>query len=284
MKGLFNSSSGRFEDEIKIAIRLAREAGRLIMALYGTGVAVRQKGESGPVTEADERAHEVIVEGLQRAFPHDAIISEEGSPVIGSHAGARTWYVDPLDGTQEFIARNGEFSVLIGLAIAGRATVGVVLRPVDGALFAGIADQEAWSEDRGMPGRLAVSRQTELQKLRLVVSRSHRHPLTDAMRARLGITEELRCGSVGLKIGMLVSGQADLYLDASGNTSAWDVCGPEAILRGAGGRLTDLTGQPVLYESRRDLHNKRGLIASNGVCHDQVVAAIGSLAGETNRN
>lgn len=284
MKGTFNSSGGHFKNEIEVAVRLAREAGRLIMALYGSGLTVRQKGEAGPVTEADERAHEVIVEGLQRAFPHDAIISEEGTPAIGSHTGARIWYVDPLDGTQEFIARNGEFSVLIGLTIAGQATVGVVLRPVDGALFVGIADQQAWSEDPGMPARLAVSRQTELSKLRLVVSRSHRHPLIDAMRACLGITEELRCGSVGLKIGMLVSGQADLYLDASGNTSAWDVCGPEAILRGAGGRLTDLTGQPLLYESRGDLHNKRGLIASNGVCHDQVVAAIGLLAGEANRN
>jgi len=83
---------------------------------------------------------------------------------------------------------------------------------------------------------------------------------------------------------MLVSGQADLYLDASGSTSAWDVCAPEAILRGAGGRLSDLTGQPLLYKSSGDLHNKRGLIASNGACHDRVVAVIGSLAGEANRN
>jgi 3'(2'), 5'-bisphosphate nucleotidase len=273
-----------FQHEIAVVSRLARDAGKVILTVYRTDFAVRQKGFAGPVTEADLQAHEVIVAGLQREFPDDVIISEEGSPFIASHTEKRTWYVDPLDGTQEFVARNGEFSVLIGLTISGRPVLGFVLRPMDESLFVGIADQEGWLETNGARTRLTVSRQTDLSKLRLVVSRSHRHALIDNVRDRLGITEEIRCGSVGLKLGMLASGLADLYVEPAPYTSVWDTCGPEAVLRGAGGRLTDLGGQGLLYRSGEDRHHRRGLLASNGVCHDQVVAAISSLAGKTNRN
>ena len=261
-----------FNKEIEVAAQLARQAGRVILEVYAQDFAVASKGQAGPVTEADLRASQLIVDGLRQAFPDDSVVSEEG-PESESQVKGRWWYVDPLDGTKEFVAKNGQFSVIIGLSVDGHAQAGVLLRPVGNVLYTGTADKEAWLiTDEGRK-RLSVSTEERLSALRLVVSRSHRHPLTDEMRNRLGITSEIQCGSVGLKIGLLTTGEADIYLDPSGFTSAWDTCGAEAVLRGAGGRLTDLAGQPLVYGGT-DLRNKRGLLATNGLCHDRIVEAI----------
>lgn len=267
-----------FHKEIKVASQLARQAGDVIMKIYDTKYEVASKGKAGPVTEADLRSSELIVEGLHQAFPHDLVVSEEALPP-GGQAAERVWYVDPLDGTKEFISKNGEFSVMIGLAINGHARAGVVYKPVGAVLFWGITGKEACLEQDGTQTPLKVSNQAVLRELRLVVSRSHRLPVIDQVRDRLGITQEIPSGSVGLKIGMIVNGGADLYVDPSGFTSAWDVCGPEAVLSGAGGRLTDLGGESIVYGTG-ELRNKRGLIATNGACHDQVVSALAPVVRE----
>ncbi len=265
----------QFDREIEVVSRLAREAGDGILKIYATDFAVRYKAERDPVTEADQLASCMIVDGLRREFPEDLVISEE-EPI--DHVGSfpdRVWYVDPLDGTREFIKRNGEFAVMIGLAVEGCARAGVVFRPVTAELFAGIVNQEAWLEKAGQKIPLRVSGETRPARLRLVSSRSHRHRLVDEMRRRLGISEECRIGSVGIKVGLLVTQQADLYLEPSGMTKAWDSCAPEAILRAAGGRMTDLVGTPLRY-SPRDVRNRQGLVATNGACHDIVISAMGS--------
>lgn len=268
-----------FGQEIQVASRLARQAGDEIMQIYVTHFAVRYKAEHDPVTEADRRASRVIVDGLRRAFPEDLVISEE-EPIdyVGS-CPDRVWYVDPLDGTREFINRNGQFAVMIGLAVEGRACAGVVFRPVTVELFAGIVGQEAWLEKAGRTIPLRVFGEARPIRLRLVSSRSHRHRLVDEMRRRLGIGEECRIGSVGIKVGVLVTHQADLYLEPSGMTKAWDSCAPEAILCAAGGRMTDLHGAPLRY-SPRDVWNRQGLVATNGACHDAVISEIASIVRE----
>ncbi len=266
-----------FTRELDETARLARAAGAILMKIYATDFAVSYKGPNDPVTEADKRANEFIVAGLRAAFPKDGVVAEESADNSDALKKGRVWYVDPLDGTHEFIAKNGEFAVMIGLAVEGQARVGVVYRPVGEVLFAGIADQEAWVEEQGVRRPLRASTRAELPSLRLVMSRSHRHPLTDAIRERLGAGKEMTLGSVGLKTGLIAMQQADLYLELSGFSKAWDSCGPEAILRGAGGRLTDLSGKPLQYGGE-ELRNRRGLAASNGVCHDRVIAAIAPLA------
>lgn len=261
-----------YQRELETATRLAREAGDVILRIYATDFSVASKGRAGPVTEADLQASHLIVEGLRKEFPADAVVSEEDAPSHRRHEG-RIWYVDPLDGTKEFVSRNGEFAVMIGLAVRGRATLGVVYRPVTGALYSGLAQGEAWLEEDGRPTRLSVSSTTNPGSLRLALSRSHRHRLLTDLRIRLGIAQEIPCGSVGLKIGLVASRQADLYLDPSPYTSAWDTCGPEAILTGAGGRMTDLAGAPILY-GQDELKNRRGLLGTNRACHDMVLEAI----------
>jgi 3'(2'), 5'-bisphosphate nucleotidase len=268
-----------FTRERDEAVRLARTAGAILMTIYATDFVVSYKGHDDPVTDADKRANEFIVAGLRTAFPEDGVVAEESADNSDALKKGRVWYVDPLDGTHEFIAKNGEFAVMIGLAVDGQARVGAVYRPAGDVLFAGIADQEAWVEEQGARRPLRASTRAELPSLRLVMSRSHRHPLTDAIRARLGAGKEMTLGSVGLKTGLIAMQQADLYLDLSGFTKAWDSCGPEAILRGAGGRLTDLAGTALQYGGK-ELRNRRGLAASNGACHDGVIAAIASIAGD----
>ncbi len=261
-----------YQHELETASRLAREAGEVILKVYATDFSVSSKGKAGPVTEADLQASQLIVDGLRKEFPGDGVVSEEDAASHVRHEG-RVWYVDPLDGTKEFVSRNGEFSVMIGLAIDGQASVGVVYRPVTGSLYSGTAKREAWLEEDGQRTRLSVSSTTDPGSLRLALSRSHRHPLLTELRTRLGIAQEIPCGSVGLKIGLVADRQADLYLDPSPYTSAWDTCGPEAILSGAGGRMTDLAGAPIVY-GRAEMRNMKGLLGSNGACHDLVLRAI----------
>ncbi|RMH06729.1 MAG: 3'(2'),5'-bisphosphate nucleotidase CysQ [Nitrospirae bacterium] len=264
-------------EELTVAVQLAKEAGALIMEIYATDFTVAYKGKGDPVTEADRRANTLIVEGLRQRFPWDLIVAEESPVPVVSNQVERIWYVDPLDGTREFIAKNGEFAVMIGLAIHGQARLGVVFGPDKGILYSGVVGQGAWMEvPPGEPRPVQVSDKHKLSNLGLVVSRSHRHARLDQIREHLGVAQEIPCGSVGLKVGLIVQQIADLYVEPGPYTSAWDSCGPEAILKGAGGQLTNLLGEPLRYQPG-NLKNTQGLVATNGKCHGQVIEALSPL-------
>ncbi len=272
-------ATAEFGREIEVASHLALEAGDVILRIYATEFSVDYKAKDDPVTEADRLASRVIVDGLRREFPDDMVVSEEEPIPALASAPDRVWYVDPLDGTHEFIKRNGEFAVMIGLAVDGRPRVGVVFRPVTAELFSGIVGQGAWLETKGTRGPLQVSHETDPSRLRLATSRSHRHRLMDRLRRRLGIHEEYRVGSVGIKVGLLVTRQADVYVEPSSMTKAWDSCAPEAILHAGGGRMTDVEGAPLRYVPS-EVRNWKGLVASNGVCHDRVISECASVIRE----
>lgn len=260
--------------EQEVAADLARMAGQAILEVYGASFEVRYKGPDDPVTDADLRAEEIIVSGLSREFPEDGIVSEERPVSEEARRKTRVWYVDPLDGTGEFVARTGEFSVIIGLLEQGLPKLGVLYQPIDDRLYVGVRDEDAWISEGGERRRTWVSGAAPPHRLRLAVSRSHRHQTIDRIKARFGTTvTEVPCGSVGAKIGLLLSGQADAYVEPSPYTSKWDVCGAEAILRGAGGFMSDMAGGPIEYEGP-DIRNRRGFVARNRACHDAVLAAI----------
>ena len=260
--------------QLTLAVELARTAGRHIMDIYHTDFEVAYKGVSDPVTEADRRANDLIVKGIRQQFPDDLIVAEESPPPEKSQETRFVWYVDPLDGTKEFIAKNGEFSVMIGLAIDGHACLGVVYRPDTNILYAGITDQQAWIEEsNGIRRPLRTNTTMQPHEWSLVVSRSHRNPSIDQIKGYIGLDRELSSGSVGLKIGLIASGKADIYVEPAPYTSVWDACAPEAILRGAGGRFTDLSGHPMVYNPM-SLKNTRGIVGTNGACHDHVIQSI----------
>ncbi|HMI91995.1 MAG TPA: 3'(2'),5'-bisphosphate nucleotidase CysQ [Polyangiales bacterium] len=265
------------QTEIDLAAQLARQAGALVLEVYASRFDVELKGKSDPVTEADRRANAFLVAGLRERFPTDGIVAEESLDHTDSMRAGRCWFVDPLDGTKEFIARNGEFSVMIGLAIDGRAVLGVVYQPDGDKLYRGVVGQGASLEHGGATRALQVSELAAPSALRLVVSRSHRSKDTDAVVQRLGISAERPSGSVGLKVGLITEQSADLYVHMSGHASLWDACGPDAILHAAGGRFTDLYGEPIDYRSTQ-MKVARGLLACNAASFAAVAPVVREVA------
>lgn len=265
------------DEELATAIALARDAGRILMDVYASNFSVDYKHGTDPVTDADRRANTFLVAGLRERFPADAIVAEEDLAHADASASERCWFVDPLDGTREFVARNGEFAVMLGLAVMGRATLGVVYQPVSDKLYSGVVGAGARLERKGVVQELRVSERTASDGLRLVVSRSHRSRGTDEIVERLAISDEQPSGSVGLKIGWIAERAADLYVHTSTRASKWDACGPEAILRAAGGRFTDLLGDDFDYREP-DLGAQRGILACNEVAFGTVLAVVRTVA------
>jgi 3'(2'), 5'-bisphosphate nucleotidase len=262
--------------ELVEAVKVAREAGAILLDIYGTDFGVDYKGEANPVTEADRRVNALLVSRIHEMFPSDSIVAEEGGSSTGRDT-SRVWYLDPLDGTKEFIAKNGEFSVMIGLAVEGEARLGVVFQPTTGKLYRGVVGDGAFYEVGDKTWVLKVSDTTDTSKLRLVVSRSHRPESTSTLMEKLGITSEMPSGSVGLKVGLIAERQADLYVHVSNKTSAWDACAPDAILRAAGGQFTDLSGRPVRYDAASTT-NAHGILACNRKAFDKVLPVVEGIA------
>jgi 3'(2'), 5'-bisphosphate nucleotidase len=263
-----------FDAELARAIELARLAGTEVMRMQRGELEVEMKPGDEPVTIADRRASELIVAGLAASFPDDPIISEEVAPAPGALGAPRVWLVDPIDGTKDFIRGEDGYSVMIGLACNGRPAMGVVYQPVIDRLFWG-TPEGAHMTYEGRTTALAVSPVTALTDIRLVASKSHRSRDIDRVKTRLGIDNEVNIGSVGVKLCVIAAGLRDLYVNPAAKTKAWDTCAPEAILVPAGGRLTDLFGASINYTT--ELAHRRGLVASNGRVHDEVIAKLSSL-------
>ena len=261
------------EQELSAAVALARGAGRILMDIYAKDFAVAYKSKNDPVTEADQLANAYIVKELRARFPDDGIVAEESADIGDALKKSRCWFVDPLDGTKEFIAKNGEFSVMLGLAIDGRSQLGVVYQPGKDKLYRGVVGGGAFLEESGVTRPLAVSDKADPSQLRLVVSRSHRPDSIEQLMQRLGATEEMPSGSVGVKVGLISERAADLYVHVSDKSSLWDACGPEAVLEAAGGRFVHVDGSRIDYRAA-EMGNKKGILACNLAAYDKVLPAV----------
>lgn len=258
-------------DEMAAVLAVAAEAGREIMAIYADEARwqVRDKADDSPVTAADLAAHAVIERGL-RALPWPwlaalPVLSEESPPaqLSGRRSWPACWLVDPLDGTREFIARNGEFSVNIALVLGDEAVLGVVLSPVDGSAYVAARDQGSFRVSGGDWALLHVSLlPADGSPLRLTVSRRHGleqlAAFEQAVAARLGPVERHPAGSA-FKICAVAEGRADAY-PRFGPTSEWDTAAAQVVLEEAGGHLLDARGRRFRY-NRRDTLLNAGFLA-----------------------
>jgi len=265
------------ERELSAAVEIARGAGRILLDIYARDFSVAYKGKNDPVTEADQLANTYIVGELKKRFPDDGIVAEETADQSDALKKGRCWFVDPLDGTKEFIAKNGEFSVMIGLAIEGASMLGVVLQPSHDKLYRGVVGHGAALEEKGETRALRVSDKHDPAQLKLVVSRSHRPANIEQIMQRLGAREEMPSGSVGVKVGLIAEQKADLYVHVSDKSSLWDACAPEAILHAAGGRFTHVDGTAVQYASA-DMQNRRGILACNAATFDRVLEVVSAVS------
>ncbi len=227
---------------------MIREAGVIALAIHERDFTAEEKADKSPVTEADRRLNEILVRELSAAFPGDLVIGEE-SGFDGVPDAERAWFVDPVDGTSDFIKKNGEWSVMIGHAQRGEAVVGVVYEPVRGTLYYAERGAGAWREHGGEATRLEVGKDPDPTQAVTVRSRSHPDPRIDAVLDRLGVTRDYRHGSVGCKLAQIAEGRADIYFNFSGRCFMWDTCGPEVIIREAGGDLVDFDGKRISYKA-----------------------------------
>ena len=277
-----------FELELETAIALAREAGNKVLEYYSLEIVAEEKlgidNFAEPVTVADRASSRIIVDGLKAVFPEDFVLSEEEADAPRKRANvSRVWITDPIDGTWGFIKKDGDFAVQIGLAVDGEPVVGVVFLPAHDRLYYGSKGNGSFVvKEGGEPFRLQASDNTDFSKMNLAVSRNHRSPKISRIIRDFGIRREIQRGSVGLKVGLIAEAVCDLYIHLSPRTKFWDTCGPQVIVEEAGGRLTDLFGDPIRYEIE-DVQNHGGIVAANGPAHAEIIERLGPLLDEFGR-
>ncbi len=231
-------------------VALAHEAGRAIMEVYNSDFAVTHKGDASPVTEADVRGEKIILAGLARLDPGTVIVAEEavaegGLPQGDPVSWPRFWLVDPLDGTKEFVARNGQFTVNIALIEDGIPTMGVVYAPAIAETYVGFGPGTARRAIGDGPLEPISVRAPAEEGLVVVASRSHRDGRTDEFLSKLKIKDLETAGS-SLKFCIIAAGNADLY-PRLGTTMEWDTAAGHAVVLAAGGRVDTLDEEPMRY-------------------------------------
>jgi 3'(2'), 5'-bisphosphate nucleotidase len=266
----------RLADAAGVALAAAREAGDLVMRVYAKPFEVEYKGHDDPVTRADRESNTLLCARLGSAFPGVPIVAEESDPKTYADFGRAdaTWFVDPLDGTREFVARNGEFAVMIGLAEAGRATVGVIVAPAWNRAFVGVVGEGAWEVAAdGSRVPIHVSSRSALVGASLVVSRSRTSAALAAAVQAMGAAVPTSHGSSGLKAALVATGAHDAYVQSGPAGMRWDACSSDALIIAAGGAFSDVDGAALDYKAP-DLVNARGLVATNGHIHRAIIEAL----------
>lgn len=235
-------------------VALCREAGRAILGVYASSFTVQDKADDSPLTEADLRSQEILVAGLRRLRPEVPVLSEESESVpFGERRGWDwLWVVDPLDGTREFIQRNGEFTVNVALVHGHRPVLGVVHAPVPQTDYYACEGYGAFKSSGGRAG-LPIRVAAAGSPARVVGSRSHRGSSLDAFLDRAGPHELVAVGS-SLKFCLLAEGEADVY-PRLGPTCEWDTAAGQCVLEQAGGHVVGLDGRPLDYNARETLLN-----------------------------
>lgn len=264
--------------ELSLLRDIAAEAARVVMDVYARPFDVDYKAPQDPVTEADRRANDLICERLSREFPGVPIVAEESDPATFTdfRRHDRVFFVDPVDGTREFVDKNGEFAVMIGLLEGARAVASVIDAPARGEVFAAWVGQGALRIADGKEQPLRVSDVADITLGSLVGSRSHRSPQLERALAELNPRAIRVMGSAGLKSTLVARAEVEAYVAPGYAGKRWDACAADALVVAAGGMLTDTYGDAIDYRAP-SLSNSRGLIASNGHVHEALVRGFEQL-------
>jgi len=241
-------------------IEIAKLASEKILAVYNTEFDVTSKEDNTPLTEADMAAHHAITDGLRRLTPDIPILSEESVDIPFSvrEKWQRYWLVDPLDGTREFVKRNGEFTVNIALIDNHQAILGVIHTPVSGVLYFANNEQGSFKQLPGKDPQTIRTRQKTEGRTLVAGSRSHRGSSLKEFLEKIGDHEIVSMGS-SLKSCLVAEGRVDIY-PRLGPTSEWDTAAAQCIVENAGGQILDLSMQPLLYNTKDSLLNPHFLV------------------------
>ena len=244
-------------------IQIAYQAGKVIMEVYDEGFSVENKSDHTPVTEADKAANDIIESALKELTPHLPILTEEAKPTPYSERRnwVRYWLIDPLDGTREFIKRNGEFTVNIALIDGDESVMGVVYAPVIGVLYYAAKGQGAFKQESTNEPQAIHVRNKCRGKTMVACGRSHPTEEVQSFLANLGEHEIIRVGSA-IKSCMVAEGKVDLYARL-GPTSEWDTAAAQCVVEEAGGAITDTSMQRLRYNTKDDLLNPHFFVAGD---------------------
>lgn len=245
--------------EIGDIIKIATEAGEISKDFYNENYSIEEKLDKSPVTEADKKINEFICEKLSRFnYP---ILSEEAEDDFQKREQSEyVWIIDPLDGTKDFIQKTDEFSIIIGLAKNGVPILGVIFAPMLDELYFAEKNKGAFLIKNGKKKKISVSK-NQLQGGRIFVSRNHLGEWEQEI-AKKHEMQKVTMGSAGLKICKVASGEAELYINSGNKSSEWDICAGDVLLQEAGGLITDINNEKIVY-NKKDVKLRSGYVASN---------------------
>jgi 3'(2'),5'-bisphosphate nucleotidase len=234
-------------DELDVARDLARTAGAMALEFQRRGVKPETKAGEEPVTEADRAVNAYLVDALAARFPDDAILAEESPPDPRRFQATRTWMVDPIDGTRDFIAGADSWEVLIGLVVDGEPVLGAVYNPSTNTEFSARRGAGAWIHRGGDERRLEIPAPRRDAELRMAVRRGHYRGVVSRIAERLGITDVRQKDSFGARALLVVESEVDLVLHAAGSPKEWDTCALQIIVEEAGGVMLNCMGRRPRY-------------------------------------
>ncbi|HEX5034566.1 MAG TPA: 3'(2'),5'-bisphosphate nucleotidase CysQ [bacterium] len=254
---------------LQIAEGLAVEAAATVMTFFQKTLQTNQKADDSPVTEADLASDRLLRAGLRKNFPGHAVLTEENG-LDGDSKSDHIWLIDPLDGTKAFAKGISGFCVMVGLLRRGHPLLGVVVDPLEGRTYRALRGAGAELSQGGKAMELKVSGRSDFSQMPLIVSTGFPAAPLQKIEASLGSPLLPPVNSVGIKVGFLVRGEADLYVNHH-PVSYWDTAAPLLILEEAGGVFTDLAGRPLEYPMTPPFGHGRKTLASNGRRHAEVV-------------
>ncbi len=267
-------STAELESLSLAACATARRAAAAIMQIYEHAFDVSNKADNTPLTAADMASHHILETELGALDPSALALSEESAPERFSQRrdARRLWLIDPLDGTREFVKRNGEFCINIALVENHEVVLGILLHPPSGVLWRAVRGGGAWREDESGTHRISVALRSE-QPPRVAASRSHNHPAVEAYIAAIQAGERCSKGSA-LKFILIAEGKADIYPRLASRCSEWDVAAGQCVIEEAGGVVVDPLGQTMRYNQRE------GVIVHNFICYgDRTKPWLAALEG-----
>ena len=259
--------------ETKLAVSAAIEAGKAVMQIYGQEFVSKLKSDSEPVTEADIQSNEIIRKIL---LPSGyMILSEESVDDKDRLKQKKIWIVDPLDGTSDFVNKTGEFTIMIAFIENKKPILGVIFSPNYNELFVSQKDYGAYQLKDGNWSKIKVDDVSDLRICRAVGSRFHAFPAEEEMLKKIGVAKFSARGS-SLKAIDICLGRAELYLTTTSKMKQWDTCASYSIITEAGGKMTDLIGNELLYNDN-SLNHENGLLVTNGKIHDKILHIVSML-------
>jgi len=253
--------------ETQLAIQASLEAGKKVMNVYNQEFSSTLKNDNEPLTEADITSNQII----------QKIISDSGYPILSEESvddkkrldSKKIWIIDPLDGTSDFIKKTGEFTIMISLVEDHIPILGVIFWPTKSILYLAQKGQGAFKSDNGAWSKLSVSKISELENCRAVGSRYHISEIEKNLIKRLNISQFTSKGS-SLKVADISSGNAELYFTTTNKIKQWDTCASYCLITEAGGKMTDMFGNDLKYNTER-LNHENGLLVSNGLIHNHII-------------